>query len=67
VTYLAEQTTSILNVVTTTPLSSRLRQPVLHVTVACLRGYDMAIWMKGRRAIEHIWEVRQSLANLFIS
>jgi hypothetical protein len=58
-TYIAKQTTSILNVVTTTPLSLRLRQPVLHVTVACLKGYDMAIWMKGHRAIEHIWEVCQ--------
>jgi len=52
----------ILNVVTSTPLSSRLREPVLHVTVACLGTYDMAVWMKGRRAIEHIWEVCQSLS-----
>lgn len=64
-THPAKQTTSILNVVTTTPLSSRLRQPILHVAVACLKGYDMAIWMKGRRAVDHIWEVRQSLADPF--
>ena len=64
-TYPVKQATSILNVVTTTPLSSRLRLPVLHVAVACLKGYDMAIWMKGRRAIEHIWEVRQFLADPF--
>ena len=62
-TYPAKQTTAVLNAVATAPLSSRLRQPVLHVAVACLKSYDMAIWMKGRRAIERIWEVRQFVAE----
>lgn len=55
---LADQIATILSKLSVIPLSGRLKDDVCAILVACLKGGGMSLWVRGRAALEHLWEVR---------
>ena len=41
-------------------MTGNLKDDVCAVLVACLKGGEMSLWVRGRAALEHLWEVRPS-------
>jgi hypothetical protein len=54
----ADQIATILSKLSVIPLNDRLKDDVCAILVACLKGGEMSLWVRGRAALEHLWEVR---------
>ncbi|KIM31383.1 hypothetical protein M408DRAFT_7156 [Serendipita vermifera MAFF 305830] len=54
--FTGDQIAAILSKLATIPLVDGLKEDIVAVLVACLKGSEMSIWVRGRAALEHVWE-----------
>lgn len=51
-----DQLASVLSKLSSFPLTLSLKRDVAAMIVACLKGGELALWVRGRSALEHIWK-----------
>lgn len=53
----ADQIAMILSKLSVIPLNDGLKVDICAILVACLKGGEMSLWVRGRAALEHLWKV----------